>query len=397
MPHVPDMSDPALVLLTLGAVFLLGLAADALGRHTPLPRVTLLLVAGIAVGPSALDLLPELSNYWFPIVANMALVMVGFLLGERLVHGLRAHRREVLTVSVVEVIVTAIVVAAVLLLAGVPVAIALLLAGLAPATAPAATLDVLRESGARGPMVETLLGVVALDDAWGILAFGLFLAVAEAWAGADSAAQGLVYGVGHLVGGGLVGLVLGVPAAYMTGRIRKGEPMLVEALGLVFVCGGVALWLDVSYLLAAMTLGAVVARLAEHHERPFHAIEEIEWPFMVLFFLLAGASLEVASIRELGVVGGAYILARAAGKILGAWTGARAASAPVETRRWLGLALMPQAGVALGLALVASQRLPEVGDRVLPVAIGATVVFELIGPVLSRLALRLSGSLPGPG
>ena len=176
--------------------------------------------------------------------------------------------------------------------------------------------------------------------------------------------------------------------SYLTGRIEPGEPSLYEALGLVFLCGGIALLLNVSFLLASMTMGAVVANLAHHHTRPFHAIEGIEWPFMILFFVLAGASLEARTLALAAGLLTAYVALRVAGRLVGGWIGGGLPPADPLTRRWMGLALLPQAGVALGMALVAAQQLPEVGEVILPVVVAATVFFEISGPIATRVALR---------
>ena len=140
--------------------------------------------------------------------------------------------------------------------------------------------------------------------------------------------------------------------AYLTGRVRPGEPTLAETLGVVFLCGGLAIFFGVSFLLAAMVMGTIVANLATHHDRPFHAIEGIEWPFMILFFVLAGASLELETL-QLGTIGTAYVTLRVMGRLLGGWLGGTLARAPCKLRRGIGAALMPQAGVAVGMALVA--------------------------------------------
>ena len=106
------------------------------------------------------------------------------------------------------------------------------------------------------------------------------------------------------IGGAIIlGVLIGLPAAYLTGRIKSGQPMLIEALGIVFVCGGLAIMFDVSFLIASMVMGAVITNLARHHEYPFHAIEGIEWPFMVIFFVLAGASIELGAARDIGFIG----------------------------------------------------------------------------------------------
>jgi Kef-type K+ transport system membrane component KefB len=168
--------------------------------------------------------------------------------------------------------------------------------------------------------------------------------------------------------------------------------MLVEALGLVFVCGGLAIWLDVSFLIASMVMGAVVANLATHHEYPFHAIEDIEWPFMVTFFVLAGALLEFSTIKDIGLIGSVYVVCRIAGKVLGAGLGSRFSRSNEASSHWIGVAMLPQAGAAMGMALVATSLLPEYRQVVLSVVISTTVFFELIGPAFTRLALRRADS-----
>jgi Kef-type K+ transport system membrane component KefB len=387
------MDTPVQILLTLGMLLLVGLLTDLVGRRTKLPRVTLLLVFGILVGPSALNLLPDIGERWFVVVADMALVMVGFLLGEKLtVKALRGSGWQVFAISSGVVLATATLVVAGLGLLGVPLTVALLLGGIAPATAPAASVDVVHEARAEGPFSRTLLGIVAVDDAWGILVFSVMLSAAQFLQGQDGASS-LLQGAWELGGAVLVGVALGIPMAYLTGRIQPGEPTLAEALGVVFLCGGLALWLDVSFLLAAMVLGAVVANLARHHARPFHAIEGIEWPFMILFFVLAGASLHLNSLPGIGLIGAAYICLRIAGRLLGAWVGGAIAGMKPSMRLWMGLALMPQAGVALGLALLAAQRFPQFSGTVLPVVVGSVVIFELIGPIFTRMALRRAGEV----
>lgn len=140
-----------------------------------------------------------------------------------------------------------------------------------------------------------------------------------------------------------------------------------------------------------MVAGAIVANLAKHHSRPFHEIEHIEWPFMVLFFVLAGASLPLDHFSEIGVVGIGYVVLRTLGRALGGRLGGLLANAPVVHRRWMGPALVPQAGVALGMALVAATHFPELGKTLLAVTIGTTIVFEVVGPILTQIALRKVG------
>ena len=383
-----------ITIAVLGALLLLGMLGDLAARVLPLPRVTLLVLFGVAIGGAGFDLLPDRADAWYPLIADAALLMVGFLLGGKLSRTtLREVGKPVLAISLCEVLGAVLTVALGLTLIGVDPVVALLLAGIAPASAPAAIQNVVEELGAKGRTTDTLLGVVAIDDAWGLIVFSLLLAAAQAFGtGAPgSALDALAFGARDLGGAVAIGVLIGVPAAFLTGRLRPGEPTQAEALGVVFLAGGLAIWAEVSYLLTAMLVGAVIVNLASHHDRPFSEIEHVEWPFMVLFFVLAGASLDLTYLDEIGLIGLAYILLRTVGLVAGAFLGGSLVRAPAETRRWLGPAILPQAGVALGMALVAGNAFPQLKDTVLPLVVGSTIVFELGGPVLTRLALSRAG------
>ena len=392
------MDGLAATCLVIGALFLAGLAIDALGHRTGLPRVSLLIVFGIAVGDSGLGLLTPLGDIWFEGITCVALAMVGFLLGARLtVEELRRHGNAVLVISAAAVCVTAAIVAAGLSVMGVPFALSLLLAGVATATAPAATLDVVQESGADGPRTRTLLGIVAVDDAWGIVLFSLLLAVAQAPLDGAGAARALLDGAIEIASSIAIGGLLGLLAARLAIPLHSGESMFVAALGLVLLCCGTALSIGASFLLASIVMGAVFANLSRHAERWFGAIVGVERPFLILFFALSGASLAVGEIGAAGFLLAGFVTLRVSGRLLGGWVGGVLAGVDAPTRSWMGVALMPQAGVALGLALVASQRFPALEHTLLPVVIGGTVVFELIGPIATRLALQRFGELPAGG
>ena len=164
----------------------------------------------------------------------------------------------------------------------------------------------------------------------------------------------------------------------------------MEALGLVFICGGIALWAEVSYLIAAMTMGIVIANTAKHHDYPFHEIENIESPLMVIFFVLAGASLDFAAVQSIGVAGVIFVISRVLGKYMGSYIGSHFSGADSTIKNWMGLALLPQAGVPIGMALVAANQFPQYGPILLSIVISTTVLFDIIGPILTRIALQKS-------
>jgi len=363
------------------------LAANRLGERTPLPRVSLLLSIGVLAGPLVLDVLPTQRDQWFPVAARIALVMVGFLIGGEFTRErLRRHGSTVALVTAGQGLATAAMVAGGLLLAGFDTTVALLLGGVATATDPAATRSVVEDRDAQGDAPRILLGIVALDDVVGIVVFSILLSAAGVASGTGGVGQELTAGLWELGGGVLVGGVLGLLASQLTGRLPNGEPTLEEALAAVFLCAGITWWLDVSYLIAAVVMGAVVANLASHHERPFRAVEGIEWPFLVIFFVLAGAQISRDTLTAVALIVG-YVVLRTAGKTIGAAASARAAGVRWRQGVWFGPALLPQAGVALGMALSGAERFPQHADEIVGVAVVSTVVFELVGPIGVRAAL----------
>ncbi len=378
-------------MIALGVMLLFGMVADEIGHRTRLPRVTLLIIVGFVAGPSGFDALPGGLLNWSDFLANLALSVVAFLLGGRLTaKSLAKNGTAILILSVTVVVVTAVVVTSGFIAFGVPLGMAMVLAAMATATDPAATQDVVHQAAADGPFTDRLLGIVAVDDLWGILVFALVLVAANTVDG--TAVEGAFSrALWEILGAVGLGVAVGLPAAWLTGRISPGDPTLSEALGVVFLTTGLAIWFHVSFLLAGIVAGSVVANFARHHARPFHEVEHIEWPFMILFFMLAGASLDTGDLGAVSFVAVLYLVLRIVARLMGGSIGGWLAGYPVTERRWVGAALMPQAGVAIGMALVAGEQLPNYGGELLTVAIATTVVFELIGPVLTQIALQKVG------
>jgi len=381
-------------LITLGALLLFGLLTFWFGSITALPRVTLLIIMGVFVGPNGLDLFAETRDFWFEQISVLALIMIGFLLGSTLTRStLKLHGKQIIGISLGAAFITLTVVFSGLLFISpllsnpLPIYVALLLAAIATATDAAATVAVIDESKDESYFGKTLLGVVALDDAWGLLIFSLCLSIAMS-STVDNGLPMIASGLWEITGAMLLGIILGLPMAFLTGRIQAGEPTLIEALGLIMLCGGLALWLEVSYLLAAMAMGATVANLATHHTRPFHAIKNIQSPFLVLFFILAGASLDFVNLLDAGLIGALYIALRVIGKILGGWLSGQLLGMTGSDARWIGAAMLPQAGVAVGMALIVSHILPDYADTIMAITIAATAFFEIVGPLVTRAAIK---------
>jgi len=380
-------------LLSIAGFLLLGLLTEILGKKTFLPRVTMLLILGVVIGESFLDLIPPIFTHRFELISEIALLMIGFLLGGKLTRDfLLQSGMQSLIISLVAALVTFVIVLTGLWLAGLQLQIAIMLGAIAAATAPAATVDLIIESGYQGRFSDLLLSIVALDDIWALIIFSLSISLVQAING-GGADVSLLMSLKEIGGAVLIGIIVGVPAAYLTGRLKSGRPILTEALAVVFLCGGLALSIGASFLIASMIAGAVIVNLAKHHERPFCEIENIEWPIMIIFFVLAGASLEINALDQIGWIGLIYILLRIVGKLAGTWFGASLTKSEPVVKQWMGIALLPQAGVAIGIALVASNTYPQYRQIILPVVISSTILFEIAGPVLARFALRKASQL----
>ncbi|WP_171133670.1 MULTISPECIES: cation:proton antiporter [unclassified Ruegeria] len=374
------------LLITLGVLFLAGLVADQLGRATHLPRVTALLFLGLIAGNAGTGVIPRDVAMWFDEISIVALTMVAFLLGGSLTRqNLVRHGRAILAISISIVVATIIIVTGGLTAIGLPPGLALVLAAIATATAPAAMTDVIQQSGVSNGFTETLKGVVAIDDVWGLMVFSIALVVAGHTDGWVSVTTTALWDFGGAI---LLGVVLGVPSAYLTGRLKPGEPMQAEAIGIVFLTAGFALWLEVSFLVAGMVVGATIGNLARHHDRAFHEIEHIQWPFMILFFLLAGATLDIESFGLMGWAGVLFLILRTMARLIGGYCGARLGGLPVRHAYWYGPALLPQAGVAVGMALVAGEQYPHWAASIMAFTLASTVVFEVLGPPLTLFSIR---------
>ena len=390
---IGEMSANTQNLLLLGILLSVSILADAVARRTALPRISLLVLVGVgyAVVQQAVLGQPHarpLGGLGEPLI-NVALVMVAFLLGGELTRErLRSTGAVIVVLSLAVIGVGALTVGGGLTLLGYPPAVAISLAAISVATDPAAVSEAVRASGDERPRRRILLGIVAIDDAWGIIVFGLAMA-GLGWLGSGDGAQALVHALWELGGALVLGLVLGLPAAWLTGRLQPGEPTLVEALALILLMAALSTWLNVSPLLTAMVAGFVVVNVSPHHEYSFTEIEHIEWPFLVFFFVLSGASVDLAYMGTATGLILAYIALRSLGRYLGGQLGVRMLRPPrPDVPHNLGLALTPQAGVAMGMALLAAEHFPEQGKLILAAAVTSTIAFELVGPWLVSRVIR---------
>ncbi|MHC4197052.1 MAG: cation:proton antiporter [Planctomycetota bacterium] len=382
------------------AIMLAGaLVFASLIKRLEFPEVSAFLLLGIFLGPHSLNLVAEHIYDLSDPISLLALGIIAFMLGEELsLKNLEKTGKTILWISLFETVgVCVVVTSAIYFILHQPFYLAILLGAIATATDPAATMLVVRQYRAKGTFTNTLLGIVAIDDVWGIITFAVCLSIAElayapaAYTGilSSEVIHPLIEIPASLILGAVVALVLSRAAHYVSG----GANLLVLILSSIFLLIGVCLSLDLSVLLANVALGVTVVNVDGNPKRFFDALRNAASPIFIMFFVLAGAHFDIKAFMALGGVGLAYIICRTAGKMLSALPGGYIAGADSNVKKYMGLALLPQAGVALGMALVAKKEFPHAADTIFTVAVATTVIFEILGPICTRYALSKAGEI----
>jgi NhaP-type Na+/H+ or K+/H+ antiporter len=385
--------------LSLGFILLAGMFAAKLIRRIKIPIVTAYLLLGILIGPSLLNMVSRGILDASALITNVALGFIAFSLGQNFSRAqFKKIGKQVLYISLGEVIGAWLLVTLVIwLILKQPFYVALLFGAIAPATAPAAILMVVREYKARGSFTDTLLGVVAIDDAWGIILFAFCLAASRALA-IHVTSNFFVFkfifrALLEITGAFLLGGVLGWVWAYFSRYATTQSEILIYTLGIILLNTGLAIYFQLSVLLANMFLGTVLVNVHKLSFKFFDTLRSIDSPLYLIFFILAGANLEVSSLKNIGLLGVAYVFTRLPGEMIGAAVGAHMAHASTRIKRYIGWGLAPQAGVAVGLALVAKDAFSHVGIIVFNTILVTTVIYELIGPLATKFALKGAGEI----
>lgn len=386
-------------LTSLGLILLFALLVGHLVKFAKVPEVTGYLVAGMLVGPSVLGWVTHENLQALHVFSEVGLGLILFSIGGVFEFArMRQIGRGVLALTLAESALAALFVIVGMLLIGQPWQVALLLGAIAVETGAASTLMVIRENNASGPFTEALTGVIGMNNILALVAFSLAAATLDlsalaAGGGLDAGgvARAVFPLVWQLVGSSALGFLVGLLLAGWASQVFESGEVLILLVGCVLLTVGVATALDLSPLVASLAVGATMANLSAKSRRLFEALSHTDPPLYVIFFVLAGADLNLALLPTLGALGAVYVLCRAGGKLGGAWLAARRVHSPEPVRRLLGLSIFAQAGLAVGLVLVTRERFPEIAPTVTTVVLGAVVVFEIAGPLSARFALDRSG------
>ena len=398
-----DTSVPVTI-ISVALMLASGFLMTRITKKLRLPNVTAYIVGGILAGPFVLNLIPQSVVEGTAFLPDIALAFIAFSTGEFFrLSSLKKNGGKVITITVLESCGAAVLVfLTCYFILGLNFAFSLVLGALATATAPASTIMTIRQTGAKGDFVETLLQVVALDDVVGLVLYSIAVSIATVFfSSAGFQLSSVLVPLGKtlllLLLGGLFGLLL----KSLTGSRRSTDNRLIIAIAVLFSYCGICAVIDVSPLLGCMAMGMVYINTTDD-ERLFRQLNYFSPPILLLFFFRSGLSFDLGSLvnqsENIGAVpllaiGVIYFLVRILGKYVGAWTGCRIAGKKPKVRNFLGLALIPQAGVAIGLAALGARELGgEMGHALETIILSSSVLYELIGPGAAKLSLWLSGS-----
>lgn len=385
-------------LLACAFIVFFGLIASRLIRLLNLPDVTAYLIAGILIGPSVFGLLSEDQVVNLELIPQVALSMIALLTGLELrFTDIKESGPKILAITCGEATGAFIAVTlAMLLIFKESVAFSITLGAISTATAPAATLMVIKQYKARGPLVDTLIPVVALDDGYCIMIFGICSTIAASlMKGAElSFVNMFLIPVLQILGALGLGILVGLITVKLLDHIKDAGRLTSYIFGVIFLLTYLANLWGLSSLLVMMAVGSTISNLTARHMRIINSIDSIAPTIFMMFFVLSGAGLDLSVLGDVGLIGLGYIIFRVLGKFTGAYVTSKKSGLPAQVYKNLGWTLFPQAGVAIGLSLIASKIIPPpYGGQIRTIVLAATIVYEILGPSVAKAALSRAGEI----
>ncbi len=381
----------------IGISIICGFILGKLISRFNIPSVAGYIIAGLILGQStfkvfSIDFLDRVGS-----VSDLALAFISFSIGgELLLRTLKKIGIKIIIIAFFEAFCTFILVTLAVLLFNQPLSTALLLGAVASATAPAATIMVIEELRAKGPLTSTLLAVVAVDDGICLMIYAVAASIARvliSHTGTFSLINIVIKPLIEIGGSFALGIGMGLFLVFILGKVSFSREILAVVAAAILVTHGIATQLGLSALLSNMTLGVIVVNFSSSRTKAFSVIDSVTSPIYTAFFVLAGARLQISLLAQIGLLGLAYAVARMLGKVAGASIGARIAKSEPTVKKYIGLGLFSQMGVAVGLAIIIGQEFAgtDIGNIVITILLATTVLTEIIGPLSTRFALIKAG------
>lgn len=392
------------LLLKICVVLIVGILGGKVARLLKLPNVSGYLLFGVLIGPLLLGLINNDPNDVFTklsdLVSELALSAIAFSIGSEFAwKEMKKVGKAITIMTLAEVVGAVFVVFSVMyFLLNQTLAFSLVVASMSAATAPAATLLVIRQYRAYGPLTKTVLPIVALDDVFGIMCFGIAISIARISATGESVSPLQMIGAPliEIIGSVLLGLIIGAVLSYVSKKAEDGDETQAITLAAIGLSTGLANILGFSSLLTNIVVGTFLVNVAKHSQRVFSSVNGFINPFFILFFTLAGASLDVKILAQMGLIGFLYLFARAGGKFIGAYISAKAVKAEKTVQKYLGYALFPQGGISIGLSVIVKQQLPaDLAIKITTIIMCGVLFFEISGPIFAKFAISKANEING--
>jgi Kef-type K+ transport system membrane component KefB len=385
------------IILKISLILVIGFIFGKLAKLLKLPSVSGYLIAGLLLGPSFFSFVSPEETKSFEIISEITLSFIAFGIGsEFMLKDIVKMGKKIAIITLAEVIGAITIVFSVMyFIFNMDFAFSIVIASMSAATAPAATIMVIRQYRAYGPVTKTILPVVALDDVFGIMAFGIAISIAKILVSDEEFNVLKIIGVPliEILGSLLLGLILGALLAILTKRIDPKDELQIKTIFFVGIGAGLSMTLGLSPLLTNIMMGATLANLRAYSNRSFSAINDFVPIFYVLFFTIAGASLDIKILYSVGIAGLGYIAARATGKILGAWLGSKSVKAEKQVQKYLGFALLPQGGISIGLSVLVMQQLPQYAVEITTIIMASVLFYETLGPIFAKISISKAGEI----
>lgn len=391
-----NVNSNTAVVLSLSIILFFGFFMTRITKKLKLPNVTGYIISGILIGPYGLNLVPSsiISNMEF--VTDVALAFIAFDVGRFLkLSIIKKNSSQVFIITLCESLVAAFLVTIIMIFVfKLPISFSILLGAISAATAPASTIMTIRQYKAKGSFVNMILQVVALDDVVALVAFSICGSVAQALSSNEKLNFKLFLGPILL---NLAAIGLGIMFGFILNRLinpkRTDDNRLILAIAMILTMAGFCAAFDISPLLSCMALGTTYINISKS-SKLFKQLNNFTPPILTMFFVLSGMRLDVPSLVTGGIIGVTYFIVRIIGKYIGAYIGASLSNAEPEIRKYLGLALIPQAGVSIGLAFLGQRILPsDMGVLLSTIILSSSILYEIVGPISAKAALYLAGSI----
>ena len=388
LDYLYDTNPEALVIISLAIIIIAGFLMSRITKFLKLPNVTGYIIAGILIGPHVFNIIPSSIIPCFNFLTDIAIAFIAFGVGKYINFNiLKKEGKKTFVITLFESLIAGILVFVfAFFVFGLSWQVSLLLACIACCTAPTSTLMTIRQYHAKGGFINTLIQIIAFDNLISLFLFNICLVIVQGSEQTFSFTTVLLPIVYNLAT-----IALGIGLGFLLKKLIRNkfsmDSRLIMTFAIIFLLTAVCCFLNISPLLSCMVLGATYVTAKGDNEM-FGVVSSFTPPILLVFFVVSGMKFDLSMLLSIGIIGVAYFLIRIAGKMLGSYIGGTITKSPKDTKKFIGLALIPQAGVSIGLAAIASRVLPiETGNLLTTIVLTSAILYELVGPLTAKYAI----------